>query len=92
MALSEGITTSRQSDDDLEIVFKSSGEEFSVFVPKHTMKTKSKSDIATILADPLSCSICCGQKSGFALCMARCIEGDGMCCDSGKDNCTQVGS
>jgi len=77
----------RSAEDDFEVLFKVQGESYSLFIPMETIKSKSKQDIVQAFRDAFTCSICCSQKASFALCMARCVEGDGKCCDGGATNC-----
>ena len=84
-----GLAHERTSPQDLCITFEANGEKFTICIPHATLKSKSRSEIVKLFAgDPISCGICCAQKSGGALCLARCLYGDGKCCDSGKDNCS----
>lgn len=84
----------RASPDDIEIVFKLQSKQdgevpFSIFLSNQTFRNRNKA--VEILGNVLACGICCGQKSGTAACMVRCVYGDGQCCDSGVSNCSQVG-
>jgi len=89
MALKAGLTEQRASAGDLGITFEVNGESYSFFIPEATLKSKSKSEIVKILddGDYTACAICCSQKKGFALCLARCLS-DGKCCDDGASNCS----
>jgi hypothetical protein len=82
-----GFSESRESESDLCITFEVNGEKYTFCIGADTMKATSKGDISNLLGDYLSCSLCCYKKSGFAACMARCVAGDGKCCDSGATNC-----
>jgi len=89
-------TQSRNSQSDIEIEFKFPTKHdgvvpFSIFVPKASTRASERQELVKQLGNVTSCGICCGQKAGTALCLARCVYGDGMCCDSGKDNCDPVG-
>lgn len=84
-----GLAAARSSPQDLCITFEVNGEKFTFCIPQSTLQSKSRSEIMKLLGgDPIGCGICCAQKSGSALCLARCVYGDGKCCDSGKDNCS----
>ena len=82
-----GIATSRSSAGDLGITFEVNGEKYTFYVEQNALKSRKASDTVTALTDELTCAICCSQKASFALCMARCVEGDGKCCDAGATNC-----
>ena len=86
------MATSASSDkatgaDDFKMTFESNGEEVTRYISRSSIKTKKREDIIKALAGELACALCCSGKASFAACMARCVDGDGKCCDGGKNNC-----
>lgn len=72
---------------DLCITFEVNGEKYTVCIGAKSLVDTTKDDLLKIMNDWLSCSLCCYKKAGFGACMARCVSGDGKCCDSGATNC-----
>lgn len=85
--MDNSISTTEEGPDDLKITISAKGEPYTFYVKGSAIKSKSKAEITKILTDPITCAICCSQKASYALCMARCVEGDGKCCDAGATNC-----
>ncbi len=86
--MDDSIGVSRESAGDVKITIEANGEKYALYVRSSAIKVKTKEEILEALNDPISCFVCCSQKSGFEACMVRCVEGDGKCCDSGMQNCT----
>ena len=86
------MTTSASSDkstgsDDLKITYESNGETVTRYISRSSVDSKNRGELAKALAGEAACFLCCSGKASFVACFARCVDGDGKCCDGGKDNC-----